>query len=114
MKRSVETEHVADKAASTRAAEGCPRPVERFYRALVENAGDILTILDRDGVITYQSPAVREVIGTSEKPLIGHSIFKLVHPDDRDRLHRKFEECVRVPDSTVLEIVRLPHANGTW
>jgi PAS domain S-box-containing protein len=114
MKRSVETEHVADKAASTRADEGCPRPVERFYRALVENAGDILTILDRDGVITYQSPAVREVIGTSEKPLLGHSIFKLVHPDDRDRLHRKFEECVRVPDSTVLEIVRLPHANGTW
>lgn len=114
MERSAETEQAAASGAPAHAVENRPRPVERFYRALVENAGDILTILDRDGVITYQSPAVRKVIGASEKPLIGHSIFKLVHPDDRDRLSAKFAECVLVPDAEVLEIVRLPHANGTW
>ena len=114
MERSAETEQAAASGAPARTVEDQPRPVERFYRALVENAGDILTILDRDGIITYQSPAVRKVIGASEKPLIGHSIFKLVHPDDRERLAKKFAECVLVPDAEVLEIVRLPHANGTW
>lgn len=114
MDRSVETEQGAGTAAPTRADDRRSLPVERFYRALVENAGDILTILDRDGVITYQSPAVREVMGVSEKPLIGHVIFGIVHPDDRERLRKRFEECVRTPESEVMETVRLPHANGTW
>jgi PAS domain S-box-containing protein len=87
---------------------------ERFYRALVENAGDILTILDRDGRITYQSPAVRDVMGVTGNPVLGHIIFDIVHPDDRERLRKKFDECVRIPDSEVLELIRLPHANGSW
>ncbi|PKQ07409.1 MAG: hypothetical protein CVT72_03290 [Alphaproteobacteria bacterium HGW-Alphaproteobacteria-11] len=114
MDRSAKTEQGAGMAASTRANDRRSLPVERFYRALVENAGDILTILDRDGVITYQSPAVREVIGVSEKPLIGQSIFGLVHPDDRERLRKRFAECANIPDSEVMELIRLPHANGTW
>jgi len=115
MERSVKSEQAAAAAAAVlRPENDAARPVERFYRALVENAGDILTILDRDGVITYQSPAVREVMGVSEKPLIGHLIFSVVHPDDRERLRKRFEECVRTPESEVMETVRLPHANGTW
>ena len=114
MDRSAKMEQGAGMAAPVRADDRRSLPVERFYRALVENAGDILTILDRDGLITYQSPAVREVIGVSEKPLIGHSIFSLVHPDDRERLRKRFAECARIPDSEVMETVRLPHANGTW
>ena len=92
MDRSAKMEQGAGMAAPVRADDRRSLPVERFYRALVENAGDILTILDRDGLITYQSPAVREVIGVSEKPLIGHSIFSLVHPDDRERLRKRFAE----------------------
>ena len=70
---------------------------ESFYRALVENAGDILTILDRGGVITYQSPAIRKALDVREDELIGRHIADLVHPDDRERLLRKIEECVRMP-----------------
>ncbi|MDO8838808.1 MAG: PAS domain S-box protein [Parvibaculum sp.] len=113
MDRSAEEEPANDGRISACTGDG-PRSVERFYRALVENAGDILTILDRDGLITYQSPAVREVVGASEKHLIGYSIFNLVHPDDRERLQKRFEECIRVSESSTMEIVRLPHANGTW
>ena len=87
---------------------------EHFYRALVESAGDILTLLDRSGAITYQSPAVRKVLGTPEDKLIGRRIVDLVHPDDRERISRKIEECARVPGAEVLEVIRLSHANGSW
>lgn len=89
-------------------------PGEQFYRALVENAGDILTILDNNGIITYQSPAVRKVLGASEQLLIGHPIVDLVHPDDRERLAEKIAECIRTPGSEAVETVRLPHASGSW
>lgn len=104
-----------------RVAEGAPcvggtvaSGGESFYRALVENAGDILTILDRSGVITYQSPAIRKSLDVREDELIGRHIVDLVHPDDRERLLRRIEECVRMPGAEVLEVIRLAHANGTW
>ncbi|MEP0709230.1 MAG: PAS domain-containing protein [Parvibaculum sp.] len=98
-----------DRAENSGATSG-----EHFYRALVENAGDILTILDRDGVITYQSPAVRKALGTSEESLIGKRIVDLVHPDDRERITKKIDECVRVPGTEVVEVIRLSHSNGSW
>ncbi|MBO6635214.1 PAS domain S-box protein [Parvibaculum sp.] len=98
-----------DRAENSSATSG-----EHFYRALVENAGDILTILDRDGVITYQSPAVRKALGTSEENLIGKRIVDLVHPDDRERITKKIDECSRVPGAEVVEVIRLSHSNGSW
>jgi PAS domain S-box-containing protein len=46
-----------------RAAEALRRR-EEHYRALIENALDTITILDGEGRISYQSPAVREVRGS--------------------------------------------------
>ena len=89
-------------------------PGAHFYRALIENAGGILTIIDGEGVITYQSPAVRKAFGGQEGALSGRKVADLVHPDDRERVARKIEECARVPDAEFLEVVRLPHANGSW
>ncbi|MDP1626710.1 MAG: PAS domain S-box protein [Parvibaculum sp.] len=107
-----------DKGQSSRPHGTCAAKVRtapgEFYRALVENVGDILTIVDRHGVITYQSPASLKAMGTSEAFLIGQKIADLVHPDDRERLVRRIEECARVPGSEVLETIRLPHANGNW
>ena len=85
-----------------------------FYRALIENAGGILTIIDGEGVITYQSPAVRKAFGGLEGALRGRKVADLVHPDDRERVAHRIEECAGVPDAEFLEVVRLPHANGTW
>lgn len=108
-----------DKGQSSREPDVCaanPRMTsgEQFYRALVENAGDILTILDRDGNITYQSPAVRNAMGTTEDRLIGRRVGDLVHPDDRERMEKAIAECARIPGSEVMELIRLPHTNGTW
>jgi len=114
MDRSAKTESTAAGAAPSRADDAQPRPIERFYRALVENAGDILTIVDRNGIITYQSPAIREAMGVDEQILIGQSIFGLVHPDDCERLRKRFEESVHSANMEVMETIRLPHANGTW
>lgn len=86
----------------------------RLYRALVENAGDILTLLDRNSIIIYQSPAIREVLGYGPEPFIGKAVFDGVHPEDRNRVQKRFAECVRSPDWVSMETFRLPHRDGSW
>ncbi|MCF8469271.1 MAG: PAS domain S-box protein [Parvibaculum sp.] len=108
-----------DRGQSSRLPDSDPgnpnaAPGEQFYRALVENAGDILTILDNTGTITYQSPAVRKVMGASEQLLIGRPIVDLVHPDDRERLAAKIEECICTPGAEPVPTIRPPHASGSW
>lgn len=87
---------------------------EIFFRALVENAGDILTLIDGDGTILYHSPAIEEVLGYSADPLIGMSVTDGVHPDDRERVGRHLAACMDSPDWISTETFRLPHADGSW
>ena len=98
-------------------AAGAPSrrvPSAEFYRALVDNAGDILTILDPDAVILYQSPAGAKVLGSTPEEIIGQPIEKYIHPDDLERVTRSFLDCVAKPGSEVVEKLRLAHKDGSW
>jgi PAS domain S-box-containing protein len=92
----------------------CRVPSAEFYRALVDNAGDILTILDRDAVILYQSPAGAKVLGSTQEEIVGQSIEKYIHPDDLERVTRSFLDCAAKPGSEVVEMLRLAHKDGSW
>ncbi len=85
-----------------------------FFRALVENTGDILTLIDRHGTILYHSPAILEVLGYSAEPLVGMLVVDGVHPDDRQRVQDRLDACIRSPEWVSMETFRLPHADGSW
>ena len=93
-----------------------PYPVtgERFYRALVENTGDILTILDRNGTIIFQNPAVQHLLAITRDAVTGRPTFDFIHPDDRERIQRRIQECACVPGSEFVEVLRVTHKNGSW
>jgi len=102
------------RAAVAAGASSRRVPSAEFYRALVDNAGDILTILDPDAVILYQSPAGAKVLGSTPEEIIGQPIEKYIHPDDLERVTRSFLDCVAKPGSEVVEKLRLAHKDGSW
>jgi diguanylate cyclase (GGDEF)-like protein/PAS domain S-box-containing protein len=55
---------------------------ERFDR-LVQNASDLISVMDADLRIRYQTPAARRVLGYAPDELAGTAMLDLVHPDDR-------------------------------
>jgi len=53
------------------------------FAALVENASDIIAVLDHDGAIAYASPATARVLQHDQDALIGQQLLDLVDDEDR-------------------------------
>jgi diguanylate cyclase (GGDEF)-like protein/PAS domain S-box-containing protein len=53
------------------------------FRSLVNNASDLITVVDAEGAITYQSPSSSNLLGLAPEPLVGKAFRELVDPDDR-------------------------------
>lgn len=87
---------------------------ERHFRALIENAGDIITILEPDGTIRYKSPAVRSELGYRPEELIGQSIFGYIHSDDLAGVQRTFREAAQQPGVPLKAELRFRHRDGSW
>jgi two-component system cell cycle sensor histidine kinase PleC len=58
---------------------------EHHFRALVENAFDVVLVTDENAIIQYASPAASK-LGLPPESLIGRSCLDLVSPDERHRI----------------------------
>lgn len=83
-------------------------------RFLIQNTSDIITILDHDGTILYESPAIREVLGYEPDELVGKNVFEYVHPDDLDRMARAGAEIKSRPGVGRPVEFRFRLADGSW
>ncbi|MCG8684393.1 MAG: ATP-binding protein [Desulfobacterales bacterium] len=64
---------------------------EEHFRALIENASDLIWILDKNGTFTYVSPSTKRILGYSQDDLLGKNAFDFVHPKDKDELLERFK-----------------------
>jgi diguanylate cyclase (GGDEF)-like protein/PAS domain S-box-containing protein len=62
------------------------RQSEARFRSLVAHASDLITVLDADGVVTYQSPSVERVLGYKPGEIEGTRFDRLLAEADRPRL----------------------------
>jgi PAS domain S-box-containing protein len=89
---------------------------EQHFRALIENASDMIWITDENGHVKYASPSTRRILGYDPESLMGKSIFDDVHPDDRkatrDRFNRRVQNILPEPDPTA-EVLYL-HKDGSF
>ena len=84
------------------------------FRALIENALDLIAILDRDGVMLYVSPSVERVLGYQPDNLIGRNLFALVHPDDLAATLAAFREGLTLSRPHRWGEYRFRHHDGSW
>jgi len=84
------------------------------YEAYLEGSTDIITVLDENGVITYESPSLARILDHEPGSLTGENGFDIVHPDDREAMFETFLELVADPEGTVTVEARFQHADGSW
>jgi diguanylate cyclase (GGDEF)-like protein/PAS domain S-box-containing protein len=64
------------------------RQSEARFRSLVAHSSDLITVLDAEGVVTYQSPSVERVLGYEAGEIEGTRFDRLLSEADRPRLQR--------------------------
>ena len=94
--------------------EAALRESEAYFRALVENASDIIVILNADGSVRYGSPSVRRVLGYRLERLQKQSSFDFIHPDDLPRATETFSNLSNTPGETITIELRVLHQDGSW
>lgn len=87
---------------------------ERRFRSLIENALDIITVIDAEGTITYASPAVSRVLGSRPDEVIGRKLADLVHEEDRRLVAEVLERAVGEPEKVHHAVMRHRHRDGGW
>jgi PAS domain S-box-containing protein len=105
--------YVTDITERRRAEEALKRSEERF-RALVRYASDIIVILDAEGRILYESPAVERVLGFRPEERIGTDAFSRIHPDDLGTMRSRFADLLEDPNRRLSAEYRTRDSNGNW
>ncbi len=86
---------------------------EEYFRRLIENATDLITIVDAEGGIQYQSPSIMRLLGYSSQSMIGRSTMDFIHADDRRGVAKQFE-ALRSSDAPMEMEFRLIDQQGEW
>jgi nitrogen fixation negative regulator NifL len=95
-------------------AEDHLRSSEEYYRSLIENALDLIVVVDADGTIRYASPSVQRILGHRPDDMVGTSALAQLHPDDAPAIAALFFGGQRAPGFTATAEYRFRHADGSW
>ncbi len=91
------------------------RESEERLRALVENASDLIIVLNQDGTLRYSSPAVESLLGYTAAAVAGKSIYEFVHPEDLQSAMQAMAQRLEHPDVPAGRMeIRARHADGSW
>jgi PAS domain S-box-containing protein len=90
------------------------RSVQKRYQALIENSSDLITVIDRDGTVTYASPSVSKIVGVDPIAVTGQNAFDFIHEDDREAVEDAFDDLIDNPGEKRRVEYRLVNTDGEW
>jgi PAS domain S-box-containing protein len=103
-----------EREARQALVEKALRLSERYFHSLIEHSTDLITIMDPDGRVTYESPAIEDILGYDEEELLGMNALVLVHPDDLEEAGKAIAGVLADPEAVVPFKCRLRHKDGSW
>ena len=94
------------------AAEAAVRRNEERFRSLIERGSDVITILDAEGVIRYESPSIERRLGHRAEDLLGARASRYVHPEDLRAVTAAFGRAL---DGHAVSVeCRAARRDGSW
>jgi len=75
---------------------------------------DVVTIVDAEGRINYESENIADRLGVPASERIGHLVWEWIHPEDLPATRQRFREGLSGGGCTTRFEVRLRHQDGGW
>ena len=86
---------IAVDVTERRNSEEAVRRSEERYRSLVQAGAQVVWVTTPVGQIAEDSPEWRWITGQSPEEYLGSGWLDAVHPEDRERVERDWQECVQ-------------------
>lgn len=109
-----ELANMVTKSVEQRHARQALLESERRFRSLIQNASDIIRILDPEGKVVYDSPSSSRILGYPEGFFLGKNPFDFIHPDDQERIRTEYLEVLHKANTGVPSEFRTMKADGTY
>jgi diguanylate cyclase (GGDEF)-like protein/PAS domain S-box-containing protein len=84
------------------------------FRSLVQNASDLITVVNASHQISYQSPSIARLFGHQPSELEGMALSELIHPDDAGRVQLFLHRTIAEGGSLATVNWRMWHRDGNW
>ncbi|MDQ3715249.1 MAG: EAL domain-containing protein, partial [Actinomycetota bacterium] len=85
---------------------------ETRFQSLAQNSSDVITLIDIEGIVSYQSSAASRVFGLPSSGLVGQPVTNWVHPADLARFADALATAARGEEIRV--DCRFQHADGSY
>jgi PAS domain S-box-containing protein len=95
-------------------AEEALRESEEKFRSFVENANEVVYSLTPDGIFTYMSPKITELLGYEISEIVGKRADLFIHPDDYPYTREFFMQANVTGKNLNGNEYRVRHKDGTW
>ena len=94
-------------------AEVHRRASEARFATLVQNSSDLITVLDANNTVLYQSPSIERVLGYTVDEVTGRPFEQLLHPDEQGRLLRRLTDGAGATGRAEVIDCLLAHKDGS-
>jgi PAS domain S-box-containing protein len=84
------------------------------FGALVHQSSDLVTVIEPEGTVRYQSASAEQILSVPASKLVGSDLCSLIHPEDVPRALALWAELARRPHATSRIEYRLRSGNGSW
>ncbi|HMC71855.1 MAG TPA: PAS domain S-box protein, partial [Mycobacteriales bacterium] len=101
-------------SARLRYSESQVRRSEQRFRALVHHSTDAISIIDANGVISWESPSIANVLGYHPAERIGRPAADFVHADNLDLTNETIGVLSSIPGAEAIAEVQARHKDGSW
>ncbi len=95
-------------------AENALKLSEEKFKSMVHNISDIITLIDNNGNIVYQSPSIKPILGYNETETIGRNIFEFLHPDDTAMVAAEMEKALINPGNANIIEYKFMNCKGDY
>ncbi|MDJ0733149.1 MAG: response regulator [Nostocaceae cyanobacterium] len=90
------------------------RRSEEYFRSLIEQASDVIVIINEEQNISYVTASVKSILGYTTEGLINNNILDYVHPIEKEKVAKLFHEFNQSHQlSTAIELT-FCHQDGSW
>ncbi len=87
---------------------------EQRFKTLLENSYDLITLMDKDGIISYCTDAITGLTGLKNHEVMGEPVSRLLHPEDRSSFLQKLEKLAHEDSEPVLIHHRFRHPEAGY